>query len=173
MIDPVLQVMGDMIDIQKTHSCIVSAKLPYIAYARGFLERDLSADSKWSKTTSAHINLNETEEHPKLTTSTGIASFFHSSGASSSSDGQPSRDLDFVSMQDIAGLASHFLGEPVALLNICPQAKFSSKMRAVPDPHLYLKPIPPPPPQPKRGGGSRPWVRESVWDRSESDSDDG
>ena len=162
-----------MIDIQKTHTSIVSTALPYIAYARGFLERNLSDDSKWTKTTSAHINLNETEEHPRLTTSNGIASFFHSSGASSSSDGQPSRDLDFVSMQDIAGLASHFLGEPVALLKICPQAKFSSKMRAVPDPHLYLKPIPPPPAQPKRGGGSRPWVRESVWDRSESDSDDG
>ena len=165
--------MGDMIDIQKTHSCIESAKLPYIAYARGFLERDLSDDSKWSKTTRAHINLNETEEHPKPITSTGIASLFISSGASSSSDVQPSRDLDFVSMHDIACLASHFLGEPMALLNLCPAAKFSSKMRSVPDAHLYLQPLPPPPPQPKRGGGFRPWVRESVWDRSESDSDDG
>ena len=165
--------MGDMIDIQKKHSCIVSAKLPYIAYARGFLERDLSADSKWSKTTNAHIDLNETEEHPKLSTSAGIASLFHSSGASSSSDGQPSRDLDFVSIQDIAGLASHFLGPPVSLLNICPKAKFSSKMSAVPDPHLYLTPILPPAPPPKRGGGPHPWKRQSVWDKSDSDTDDG
>ena len=165
--------MGDMNDIEQTSSCIKSPELPYLAYARGFLERDLRAESKWSQTTRAHINPNETAENPNLTTSTAIASFFNSSGASSSSDGEPSRELDFVSMQDIAGLASHFLGDPVALLNKCPQAKLFSKMRSVPDPHLYLKPLPPPPPQPKRGGGFRPWVRESVWDRSESDNDDG
>ena len=164
--------MGDMLDIQKTHTSIVSTALPSIAYARGFLERNHSDDSKWSKSTIGHINPNETEEHPRLTTSNGIASFFNSSGASSSSDGQQSRDLEFVSMQDIASLASHFLGDTVALMNICPRAKFSSKMNGVPDPHLYLQPIPPPPALPKRGGGSGQWVRELVWDQSESDSDD-
>ena len=165
--------MGDMKDIQKTHSCIVSGNLPNIAYARGYLERDLREDSKWSQTTSAWLNPNDTYEPPKLTTATNIAAFFQSRSASSSSNGQAARDLDFVSMQDITGFASLFLGPPAALLNKCPAAKFSSKMSGVPNPQLYLTPILPPAPPPKRGGGPHPWKRQSVWDKSDSDTDDG
>ena len=137
------------------------------------IERDLSATSLWSQSTRAQVDLTETDEHPKCITSAGIAPYLSSSGASSSSDVQPSRDLDFVSTHDIACLAEHFLGPPNVLQNLCPAVKFSSKMRSVPEAHLYLQPPPPPAAQPKRGGGSSPWVRDAVWDRSDSDSDDG
>ena len=116
--------------------------MPHIPYARGFIERDLSATSLWSQSTRAQVDLTETDEHPKCITSAGIDPYLSSSGASSSSDVQPSRDLDFVNMHDIARLAEHFLGCPIVLQNLCPAAKFSSNMRSVPDARLYLQPPP-------------------------------